>query len=102
MGMRSEDFWNDTPQEFYLRLEGHREKEKHDYRDQWERARLTAYYAIAAHIKKGKGMKQMIPLPWDNEHIADRPTLAPEEVEDILKRFEKTLPGWRGRQLATS
>lgn len=96
LAMRSEDFWNDTPQEFFLRLKGQRQQEEREYREHWEQSRMIAYYAVAAHVKKGKGMRQMIPLPWDSES-SEGQKFDPEEVKRFMYRLNKTAPGWQDR-----
>ena len=97
LGWQPSDFWEATPCETFLALEGNRERRQTEYEDAWERARLMAYYTAAPHLKSKSGIRQFMPLPWDNRETKDRPKLTPEEVEATLKKFEKTFPGWRAR-----
>jgi len=90
MGMRTQDFWNDTPQEFFLRLEGFLRHTERQERDEWERTRIMAYYTAAPHLKKQMTMTRFFPLPWDNER-PDRPKLTPEELERLMRKLDK---GW--------
>jgi len=59
--MSSEDFWDETPCEFALRLFGHRQRQEQVDRAEWERARLVAYYSVAAHLKKQTTVQSFMP-----------------------------------------
>lgn len=97
LGMDSEKFWQETPREFALRLEGYTEREKVRSREQWEQTRIMAYYMAAPHLKKTMTITRFFPLPWDNEK-PDRPKLSKEQIERLLKKLDQ---GWP-HELATS
>lgn len=89
-----------TPREFFNAVHGYAEQLEQDSKERWEQARLVAYYSIAAHIKKGKSMAQLIPLPWDK--APDKgPRPSDEEIEAMKRRILKSIPGWQ-TQLARS
>lgn len=71
-------------------LDGYSAERTERERGEWERARMVAYYSAAPHLKKGKAMKQLIPLPWDN---ADRPILTQQQIDYLIAKME-TIP-WR-------
>lgn len=83
-----------TPREFYNAVRGYSDQLEQDSRERWEQARLVAYYSIAAHIKKGKSMAQLIPLPWDKApNKGARPS--DEEIAALKFRILKSIPGWQ-------
>lgn len=86
-----------TPREFSNMVKGYGERIEHESRERWEQARMVAYYSVAAHVKKGKSMLQVIPLPWDTDPAKNKEKLSDEQVANILRKFEKTFPGWRTR-----
>lgn len=91
-----------TPREFSNAVRGYNEEQEQRSRETWEQARLIAYYAIAPHVKKGKDMRGMIPLPWDKETKPDGQKFDPEEVKRFMHRLNKTVPGWQDRPLGSS
>lgn len=96
-------FGDMTPREFSNSVRGYSEETEQRSREAWEQARLIAYYAVAPHVKGGKAMSQMIPLPWDKEGrkgTGERPGL--EELRKFMHRLNKTVPGWQDRPLVIS
>ena len=90
-----------TPREFSNAVRGYNQESEQKSREAWEQARLMAYYSVAPHIKKGKTMRSLIPLPWDSEGMTDEArraqsgdTRSKEEKLAGLKRLYKTIGKW--------
>lgn len=101
--MSPELFGDMTPREFSNSVRGYSEEVEQRSREAWEQARLIAYYAVAPHVKGGKPMSQMIPLPWDKEAretTGERPDR--EALQRLMHRLNKTAPGWQDRPLVIS
>jgi len=89
-----------TPREFSNAVRGYSEEMEQQGRESWEQARMIAYYAIAPHVKKGRSMGSLIPLPWDSP--AKKTELDREAVAKFMHRLNKTAPGWQDRPLVLS
>lgn len=93
LGMRSEDFWNETPYEFALRLQGFYERQEAQERSEWERMRLVAYYAVAPHLKRATTLQRFMPLPWDKAQRPERDPVDPDELKRIQADIDKISRG---------
>lgn len=87
-----------TPREFFNAVQGFNEAEENRMKDEWERARLVAYYAVSPYLKDGKTMERVIPLPWDAERKArqilekaKKNPLTEEQKEVLRTKLKKTL-----------
>lgn len=103
--MTVDEFLDMTPREFSNAIDGYVKETEQRSREAWEQARLIAYYAVAPHVKGGKPMHRMIPLPWDKEGrestgTGEKPSR--EEVQRLMHRLNKTVPGWQDRPLVIS
>jgi hypothetical protein len=83
-----------TPREFANAVTGYAQELEQASRERWEQSRMTAYYAVAPHLKKGQTMHSMIPLPWDASQTTSaygnfrtRPT--DEQIEMLLAKLDK-------------
>lgn len=90
-----------TPREFHNAVKGFAEQIEQDSRERWEQARMVAYYAVAPHVKKGKTMQGLIPLPWDKPttqanpyaRFSERPT--EEQLQELRRKLERNIRTWR-------
>lgn len=85
--MSKVDFYSLTLREFYAKLKGHRRRTEREGREEWERARIVAYFAALPHLKKGTKPTSMLPFAWDNTSAS----ITPEEALKIL-REAKPIP----------
>ena len=55
------------PEYFRIKLEGLREAQTQQFRNDWERTRWLATIILSPHAKKGKGIKQtdLIKFDWE-------------------------------------
>ena len=74
IGMRIEEFYDLTYDEYLSILNAYNEKVQDKHRDDWERARRIAFHSMLPHVKKGamKAVEDAFPLPWDEEVKAER------------------------------
>lgn len=88
LGMSSAQFWEETPREFALRLDGYTKRQETEARDRWEQTRILAYYVAAPHLKQSMTITKFFPLPWDDEaREKNRPKLTEEQVQKLLKKL---------------
>lgn len=83
------EFWSLTPRETQLLLEAKSELNYQRQLEDWRRARLIAYYAVAPYLKRKLSLEEFLPL---GERRERRP---PEDLKkslEFLKKFEKTKP----------
>lgn len=59
------------PEYFRIKLEGTREAQTQDYRNEWERTRWLATIILSPHTKKGKGIKptDLIKFEWEKPEL---------------------------------
>ena len=83
MGWKSDEFWFSTPSFFYSALRGHMEQERDRFHQNLAAARIVAYYAVAPHLEKGKGLKlsDIITLPGDD--IQETPQFEQVTAEEL-------------------
>jgi hypothetical protein len=94
-------FGDMTPREFSNMVQGYAEGLEQDSRERWEQARMVAYYSVAAHVKKGKTMQAVIPLPWDRPayqknpfaDFPERPT--DEQLKALSEKLERNIMTWQ-------
>ena len=67
-------------------MRGYWQEREEDAREDWERARMAAYFAAAPHLKKAKGMTDLIPMPWDAKQ--ERIQLTPEQLEYLMRKMD--------------
>lgn len=87
-----DDFCGCTPEEFESICKAYHDQREADYKDEWERMRLLATYAIQPHIKKKITAQNLLPLPWDKpkpQRKKGQKALKPLSAEESKARFEK-------------
>lgn len=59
------------PEYFRIKLEGTREAQTQEYRNEWERTRWLATIILSPHAKKGKGIKpaDLIKFEWEKPQM---------------------------------
>ncbi len=86
MNFTPDDLERYKPDFFRLKLEGMREAQFQQYKNEWERTRWLATIVLSPHQKKGKGIKprDLIEFEWEkpklnvveivtqNKHIFDK------------------------------
>lgn len=85
-----DDFCGCTPEEFESICKAYHDQREADYKDEWERMRLLATYAIQPHVKNKITAQKLLPFPWDKQsrHKENAHVLSAEESK---ARFEKLL-----------
>lgn len=89
--MSSLDFWEETPREFALRLQGHAQATQAVSREHWEQTRILAYYMAAPHLKQSMSITKFFPFEWDRER-QERPKLTDEQLRELMKKLDKWQP----------
>ncbi len=71
MNFTPEDLEKYKPEFFRLKLEGLREAQLQQYKNEWERTRWLATIVLAPHQKKGKSLKptDLIKFEWEKPEI---------------------------------
>ena len=85
IGMSRKDFEQCTPMEFYKVWEHWAQYERDAERNEWERTRVLALFAIQPYTKGNIRAHDILPLPWDVEHKEEREEVSKEE---FCARFE--------------
>lgn len=89
------EFLDFTPREFANAITGYVEEQEQASREQWEQARLIAYYSFIPYSKKKGSVTSIIPLPWDTQasnQYADFPVKPTnEQIQFLMQRLDKTL-----------
>jgi hypothetical protein len=84
------EFLTLTPEEFTATATAYHRTEEQHMRDEWERARMIAYYSVVPHIDQHKAKltpQKLLPLPWDKQGTPD--TLPEPTKEERKARFEQ-------------
>lgn len=84
LGVSPEVFWNMTMRELINVVNGARNKQKIEYENSWDQARLIAYYSAVVHIKNPPSMTAMIPFPWDKKEKVNWES-TPEKYNELVK-----------------
>jgi hypothetical protein len=71
LGLTPDDMAMYQPEYFRIKLEGIREAQTQDYRNEWERTRWLATIILSPHAKKGKGIKptDLIKFEWEKPEL---------------------------------
>jgi hypothetical protein len=68
--MSEREFWKCTPRFWRLKLEGMREAQNQQFKNQWELTRWAVATTMAPHLKKPIEPKRLLTFPWEEpEHI---------------------------------
>ena len=69
--MNPDDMAIYEPEYFRIKLEGLREAQTQDFRNEWERTRWLATIILSPHAKKGKGIKpkDLIEFEWEKPKL---------------------------------
>lgn len=91
MGLAPETFDNMTVAQFMYACVGFNEREKNEFRAEWERTRWSTYFLLSIQIRPEdrKEMTQMLPLPWEvTQHASKNMTLDERQarVADMIKK----------------
>lgn len=89
MGLTPDDLDKYYPEYFRLKLEGLREAQNQQFRNEWERTRWLGTIILAPHQKKGKSLKprDLIEFDWE------RPKMNVVEIVTKYKHvFDKLRP----------
>jgi hypothetical protein len=65
MMLSEQDFLKSTPRFWRLKLEGMREAQQQQYRNQWEITRWAVATGMAPHLKKPIEPKRLLTFPWE-------------------------------------
>lgn len=87
MGMSLHDFDAMTEAEFTEALRAHTEAEQRRDRSGWERARAMITATLAPYSRSALNPRSVLPLPWDNELLSDRPPAPQLSREQIMERY---------------
>lgn len=95
--MSIQEYNDSTYGEILCVMQGYSKRIADQSRDEWERARHIAFYAVVAHVKPGSVSRpsSLIPLPWDKDNSKtafnpDEQAMAMDNVMGALKiRTEK-------------
>lgn len=71
MGMNEIDFGRCSPKYWRARLEGMREAQQQQFRNQWEMTRWMAATIIAPHLKKPIAPNRLISFAWERNEPDD-------------------------------
>lgn len=91
MGIAPSEFWKMTPSEFMDARITFTDSQMFDFRQEWERARMIAYYSAVANLKKGAKEMDIRKFPWESKGI--KPTELIDKKDTLVKIFPKTLNG---------
>ena len=69
--MNPDDMAIYEPEYFRIKLDGLREAQTQDFRNEWERTRWLATIILSPHAKKGKGIKpkDLIEFEWEKPKL---------------------------------
>ena len=88
IGMSREDFERCTPFEFYKAWERWAEAKRDAERNEWERTRVLALFAIQPYAKNNLQAHDILPFPWDEMSQADAAQTAPlSEIFPLQSAF---------------
>lgn len=85
IGMSREDFERCTPFEFYKAWERWAEAKRDAERNEWERTRVLALFAIQPYAKSNLQAHDVLPFPWDEKLEEKREEVSKDEFN---ARFE--------------
>lgn len=94
------EFWECTPTEFNLRLEGWREVQEAQSRERWEQTRHLAYLSLLPHVDKSKPLKitDVLKFPWD-ANPRQEPALERSDILSLMKSKGLKLSGDMEKEL---
>ena len=79
MLMSESEFLKCSPRYWRLRLDGMRQAQQQEYRNQWEITRWAVATTMAPHLKKPIEPKRLLTFPWEeSDHLS---------IHDALKLY---------------
>ena len=89
LGMKTIDFYNETPRAFFNRLDGDFERSKYLQQQKWERTRWSVWHLLNIQIESGKKLKlkDIAVFPWE-DFEEKKATLSKEEAEKIMSKWQ--------------
>lgn len=79
MGMAPEVFDSMTVAHFVYAVAGYRRKEMGRMKEEWERIRWATYNVMRMDMTKDVGLRELLPLPWDE--VGSNRSARGEDVE---------------------
>jgi hypothetical protein len=88
-------FWDMTMSELDFIWYGHRHKEEQD----WVKWRWQTALLVNLQLPKGKKVKpqDLLPLDIDNRNFVKQKVMTQDELNNVLKKYEKAKPLDNGR-----
>lgn len=92
--MSIQEYNDSTYGEVLCVMQGYNKRIADQSRDEWERARHIAFYAVVAHVKPGSISRpsSLIPLPWDKDN-----TKAVFNAEEQIQAMENVMSKLKAR-----
>lgn len=89
MGIAPSEFWRMTPSEFMDARIMFVDNQTFDFRQEWLRARMIAYYSGLGNLRKGTAEIDIRKFPWETKGIKPIELIGKKDI--LAQTFPKTL-----------